>query len=166
MQTAIYVAGGVAVALAVVGGASTPLTPWYRALRKPSWQPPEWLFGPAWTVILGCGATAAVLAWNAASGSEARTDVIIAFVVNAVFFILWSPLFFVAKRPDWALVEVIFLWASIVAMVVVVAPLSTLGALLLAPYLAWVSFATVLNRAIVVRNAPFGSTRVADGRPS
>ncbi|WP_419815843.1 TspO/MBR family protein [Glacieibacterium sp.] len=165
MQTAIYVAGGVAIALGAIGGASTPLTPWYRGLKKPSWQPPEWLFGPAWTAILACGATAAVLAWNAGD-SASRTAEIIAFAVNAVYFLAWSPLFFMLRRPDWALVEVIFLWASVVALIVVVAPLSTLGCWLLVPYLAWVSFATVLNRAIVLRNAPFAgrSEAVADPR--
>ena len=157
MQTAIWVAAGCALALGVAGGATTPLTPWYRNLAKPSWQPPDWLFGPAWSLILVGAATAAVFGWNAA-GPDGRTDLIIAFAVNAVFFLLWSPLFFVAKRPDWAMIEWVFLWASVAAVAYVVWRESPFGALFVLPYLAWVSFAGVLNRAIVIRNRPFGRT--------
>ena len=155
MQTAIYVAGGCALALGIAGGSSTPLTPWYRNLAKPSWQPPDWLFGPAWSLILAGAATAAVIAWNAADPAG-RIDLIIAYAVNAVFFLLWSPLFFVAKRPDWAMVEWVFLWVSVAVLAAIVFAQSTLAAWFIAPYLAWVSFAGVLNRAIVIRNAPFG----------
>ena len=155
MQTAIWVAGGCALALGGLGGATTPLTPWYRDLRKPPWQPPNWLFGPAWSLILAGAATAAVYAWNAADAAG-RTDLIVVYAVNALFFILWSPLFFVAKRPDWAMGEWFFLWGSVAAVVWVVYHQSPFGALFVIPYLAWVSFAGVLNRAIVVRNQPFG----------
>ena len=71
--------------------------------------------------------------------------------------VLWSLLFFRLRRPDWALGEVVALWSSIVAMIWALAPLSKLGAGLILPYLAWVSFASVLNRAIVRLNAPFGA---------
>ena len=67
MQTPTIVAAGVAIALGVVGGLMTPIGSWYRDLRKPSWQPPNWAFGPAWTVILGLAAWSAVIAWNAAA---------------------------------------------------------------------------------------------------
>ncbi len=156
MQTAIYVAGGIALALGGLGGATTPLTPWYRDLKKPSWQPPNWLFGPAWSLILASAATASVYAWNAADAAG-RTDVLVAYAVNALCFILWSPLFFVARRPDWALIEWTFLWASVAAVAWVVYQQSPTGALFVLPYLAWVSFAGVLNRAIVIRNQPFGA---------
>lgn len=157
MQTAIIVAGGVALTLGALGGAATPLTPWYRQLRKPSWQPPDWLFGPAWSINLAGAAAAAVLAWNAADVSAEHRDVIIVFAVNAVCFLAWSPLFFVLKRPDWALGEWVFLWASVAAAAYVCASLSTLAGLLMLPYLLWVSIAGLLNRAIVRLNAPFGT---------
>lgn len=152
----IAVAGGAALFLGVAGGLSTPLGPWYAHLRKPRWQPPNWLFGPAWTVILALAAWSAVTAWRAAPDATARADVLILFGVNAVFFLAWSPLFFVAKRPDWALVEVVFLWASLVALVVGLWPISLFASLLVLPYLLWVSFAAFLNRTIVRQNAPFG----------
>lgn len=146
-----------AVTLGVVGGLFTPIGPWYRKLRKPSWQPPDWLFGPAWTVILGLAGWAAVLGWEAAADDAQRQAVVTVFAVNGLFHLLWSPLFFKARRPDWALVEVVFLWASLVAMIAVLAPLSATAAWMIAPYLAWVSFAAFLNLTIVRLNAPFGA---------
>ena len=151
----VIVAVGVAVFLGVAGGLMTPIGGWYRNLRKPPWQPPDWLFGPAWTVILGLAAWSAVIAWRGAPDAAARRDVVILFTVNAVFHLLWSPLFFRARRPDWALVEVVFLWASLVALVAGLWPISHAASLLIAPYLLWVSFAAWLNRAIVQLNGPF-----------
>ena len=162
MQTVIYVAAGTALTLGALGGASTPLTPWYRNLKKPGWKPPDWAFGPAWSLNLAGAATASVLAWNAAATGAEHASIIIAFAVNGLFFLLWSPLFFIAKRPDWALIEWVFLWASVAVAAAVVASLSPLGGLLMLPYLAWVSVAGLLNRAIVRMNRPFGTaTEVA-----
>lgn len=151
----LYISGGCAIALLVVGGLATPIGQWYRDLRKPSWQPPNWLFGPAWTILLGLAAWSAAIAWNAAPDAAARTSVVILFAVNALFHFLWSPLFFALRRPDWALIEVVFLWASLVALLVGLAPISTFAALLIVPYFLWVSFAAVLNHAIVRLNRPF-----------
>ena len=159
MWTPIIVAAGVAVFLGGVGGLMTPIGPWYRQLRKPAWQPPDWAFGPAWTIILGLAAWSAVIAWNAAPDAAARTDVVILFATNAVCHFLWSPLFFRLRRPDWALVEVVFLWASLVALVVGLWPIAPRAALLIVPYLLWVSFAAVLNLAIVRLNRPFGGQK-------
>ena len=149
------IAAGVAIALGAAGGLLTPIGPWYRNLRKPSLQPPDWLFGPAWTVILGLAAWSAVIAWNAADGPAEHTKVIILFATNAVFHLLWSPLFFKLRRPDWALVEVVFLWGSLVALVIELWPISQKASLLILPYLLWVSFASWLNWTIVRLNRPF-----------
>lgn len=151
----LYVSGGCAVALLVVGGLTTPIGPWYRDLRKPSWQPPNWLFGPAWTVILGLAAWSASIAWTAAPDASGLTTVVILFGVNALCHFLWSPLFFRLRRPDWALIEVVFLWASLAALLVGLWPISHLAALLILPYFAWVSFAAFLNWTIVRFNGPF-----------
>ncbi len=144
-----------AVLLGGLGGALTTIGPWYRGLAKPAWQPPDWLFGPAWTVILGLAAWAGVLCWHAAPDAGTRADVLIIYAVNFVFHFAWSPIFFTLRRPDVALVEVVFLWASIVAMVFVAAPLSGTAVLALLPYLLWVSFAAFLNLTIVRLNRPF-----------
>ncbi|MBY0520305.1 MAG: tryptophan-rich sensory protein [Sphingomonas sp.] len=154
----IIIAVSVALFLGAVGGAMTPIDDWYRNLRKPSWQPPNWAFGPAWTIILGLAAWSAIVAWNAAVTDTERALVIILFVSNAICHFKWSPLFFRLRRPDWALVEVVFLWASLVALVVLLWPISHLASLLIWPYLAWVSFAAFLNYTIVRLNAPFGQT--------
>ena len=155
MWTPIIVAVGVAVFLGGFGGLMTPIGPWYRSLKKPSWQPPDWLFGPAWTVILGLAAWSAVIAWRAAPDAAARVSVVILFGVNALCHALWSPLFFKLRRPDLALIEVVFLWASLVALVAGLWPISHAASLMIAPYLLWVSFAAFLNRAIVRLNRPF-----------
>jgi tryptophan-rich sensory protein len=100
---------------------------------------------------------AAYLAWRAAQTGGERRLVIVLFVANGALNLLWSPLFFRYRRPDWALAEVPFLWLSILAPIIALAPISRTASLLLVPYLLWVSFATVLNIAIVRLNRPFGA---------
>ncbi|MCX7283150.1 MAG: tryptophan-rich sensory protein [Novosphingobium sp.] len=145
-----------AVILGGAGGLLTDIGPWYRNLKKPSWQPPDWLFGPAWTIILGLAAWAAVLAWDGAVDEAGRMRVIVLFAVNFVFHFLWSPLFFARQKPDWALIEVPFLWASVLALTIGLREFSVLASWLVVPYLVWVSFAAILNIAIVRLNGPFG----------
>jgi tryptophan-rich sensory protein len=142
----------VAIVVAGSGGALTDIGQWYSDLQKPSWQPPEWLFGPAWTLIFVCAVFAAVKGWRAAESSRVRTLLVALFLANAVLNVLWSLLFFHLRRPDWALLEVPLLWASILALVRLLWPRSRVAAMLLVPYLAWVSFAAFLNYTIVQLN--------------
>jgi benzodiazapine receptor len=86
----------------------------YRNLCKPAWNPPNWVVGPAWTVILGLAAWSGVLAWKSASLPTEHVRILVG--VHVVLHMLWSPLFFNFRRPDWALIEVPFLWLSIVAL--------------------------------------------------
>jgi len=139
----------------VVGGGGAALTalgPWYYQLRKPSWQPPDWLFGPAWTLILTLAAIAAGIAWNRAGGKITGARIIWLFVINGALNMVWSLLFFRLRHPDWSLIEVVALWLSIAALIVGLAPASALASWLVVPYLAWVSFAAVLNWKIVQLN--------------
>lgn len=152
MSTPVIAAIAWALLLGAVGGAMTPIGDWYRNLRKPSWQPPNWAFGPAWTLILGLAAWAAVRAWYAADTPAEQRDVVILFAVNGLCHLAWSPLFFRLRRPDLALIEVVFLWASIAALVIGLWPIERGAALLITPYLAWVSFAAFLNWTIVRLN--------------
>jgi tryptophan-rich sensory protein len=147
-----------ALTLAGAGGALTSIGPWYKNLKKPSWQPPDWLFGPAWTVILGSAAWAGILAWEGAASTGKQMNVAGLYVLNFILHFLWSPLFFALKRPDWALKESVLLWGSVVALCVGVLPYSALASALLLPYLVWVTFATFLNYAIVRLNGPFQSS--------
>jgi translocator protein len=154
---ALAISAGVLL-VAGLGGALTDLGPWYRNLRQPPWKPPDAWFGPIWTLIYVCTAWAAWRAWHAAGASGARTrrsTLLAAFVANAGLNIAWSALFFGAKRPDWALAEVMVLWLSIVVLIVLAARLDTLAAWLLVPYAAWVAIAAALNGAVVRANAPF-----------
>jgi translocator protein len=151
----ILTAAIAASALGVLGALVTDLGPWYYDLRKPGWQPPDWLFGPVWTMIFGLAALAGVLAWRNAWGRVGRVRIIVLFAVNAVLNVTWSVLFFRLHRPDWALIEVGFLWLSIVVLIVALWSMTRTASCLLVPYLAWVSFATLLNFAIVHLNRPF-----------
>ncbi len=152
----VAVAVAAALVLTVGGGLLTPIDGWYRTLRKPAWNPPNWAFGPAWTLILGAWAWSAVLAWRGAGDAAGQRAVLILYGVNAVCHFLWSPLFFKLRRPDWALVEVVFLWASLFALLVFVPRFSVAASWLIVPYFAWVSFAACLNATIVRLNRPFG----------
>lgn len=156
VSVTVLVAVLITAAVLGVGGATTTVDAWYRGLRKPSWNPPDWLFGPAWTLILGLAAWAGVLAWSHAPDAAGRWRVGVLYGINILFHMLWSPLFFNRRRPDWALLEVPFLWASVLALIIGLAPLAPLAPWLLAPYLLWVTFAAFLNLVIVRMNAPFG----------
>ena len=152
----VYVVAFIAAfATAALGGAVTDLGDWYRNLDQPPWKPPDLAFGPAWTTIFTLIALAGARAWTQASSSRLRRQILIAFGANAILNVTWSFLFFFRQRPDWALIEVGFLWLSIVLMLIVAGKASRLAGALLVPYLAWVSFAAVLNYAVVARNGPF-----------
>lgn len=155
MTTAIALAAAWGIAVAGCGAWLTDISSWYHAIRKPSWQPPDWLFGPAWTVILGLASYSAYLAWRDAETPAGRTQIAGLFIINGLLNILWSPLFFRLRRPDLALLEVPLLWLSILALIVALASVSATASLLLVPYLAWVSFAAFLNLTIVRLNPPF-----------
>lgn len=144
-----------ALATGGLGAWVTDLSSWYYQLRFPPWKPPDWLFGPAWTLIFSLAAISGVLAWRGAATVRDRYWVLGLFALNINLNVLWSGLFFRAQRPDLALMEVAFLWLSIVALIVVLWRMSRMASLLLLPYLAWVTFAAALNLAVVRLNAPF-----------
>jgi len=151
----IAVAAPAAMAVAGLGASATDIGPWYQVLRKPSWQPPDWLFGPAWTLIYGLIALSGVLAWNAARDRRHRLNIVGVFALNALLNVGWSELFFNFHRPDWALTEVAVFWLSIVLLIMAASSASHAAGWVLTPYLAWVTFAGVLNFAVVRLNAPF-----------
>ena len=152
----IVVASVTVILVLAVGGWTTKVGTWYASLRKPQWNPPSWVFGPAWTVILALAAWSGVSAWtNAMDDDPGRVLILALFGVNVVLHMLWSPLFFALKRPDWALIEVPFLWLSIATLILGVGRYSSLSVWLLLPYLFWVTFAVILNLKIVQLNWPF-----------
>jgi len=148
----ILAAALAAMAVAALGAQITDLGPWYHALREPAWKPPDVLFGPAWTLIFALAATAGVLGWKALHSRASRLAMCGFFFFNAPFNELWSALFFRVHRPDWALLEVGLLWLSILLLMIVLYRASKTASWLLLPYLIWVSFAAVLNLAVVRLN--------------
>ena len=150
------IASGVAIVVAIAGALLTETGAWYDALKKPSWKPPDWAFGPVWTTIFVLTVIATALAWAAAEGTGARPLIFWALTINAVLNIAWSGIFFKMRRPDWALREVVLLWFSILGLVLVLGSVSFWAGVLLVPYLLWVSTASYLNLRIVQMNGPFG----------
>jgi translocator protein len=151
----LIIAGAGATIVAVAGGLLTEVGSWYRGLKSPSWKPPDWAFGPVWTVILSLCAYAVSVAWRDAPSETMRSGIIAMFAINAVLHVAWSLLFFKLKRPDWSLIEVAALWLSVLAPVIAFSTYSSLAALLLAPYLVWVAVAAYLNYEMVRLNRPF-----------
>lgn len=151
-QFAIFVAF-IAVPL-LIGGAGGFVTAkaipgWYSELRKPSWNPPNWIFGPVWTLLYLMMGTASWLVWREVGSRENW----VAFYGAQLFLnAIWSWVFFGWRRLNFALVNIILLWLAIVACTVVFWRISVLAGAMLIPYLLWVSFASALNYRIWALN--------------
>jgi translocator protein len=136
-------------AAAGIGGAvTTPkIATWYMALAKPSWNPPNWIFGPVWSTLYFCMAVAAWLVWREGGFHQARIPLAL-FAVQLILNVLWSYIFFGLEKPGLAFAEVMVLWLGIAATMVMFWLRSTVAGILFIPYLAWVSFASLLNFTI------------------
>lgn len=143
-------AGFVALTLVVgaIGARATlPEIPgWYAQLAKPSFTPPNWVFGPVWTTLYIAMAVAAWLVWR--TPGKARTPALALWGVQLALNLVWSLLFFGEHRIGLALVDIVVLLLAIVTTILAFTRLSSVAALLLVPYLAWVGYATALNFAI------------------
>ncbi len=117
---------------------------WYASLKKPSWNPPGWIFGPVWTALYTMMAVAAWLVWRR-GGFAAQRKPLMFFLVQLALNAAWTPLFFGLHWTGVAAVEIILLWVAILVTIRAFHPISRPASRLLWPYLAWVSFATVLN---------------------
>jgi tryptophan-rich sensory protein len=140
--------------VAGLGALTTDLGPWYYHLTLPRWKPPDWLFGPVWTLIFTLTAISGYLSWSRGRHDAVSARILALLIINGILNIAWSALFFRLHRPDWALLEVGLLWLSIVALMVMTWRRSQLASWLLLPYLVWVTFATVLNFSVVQLNFP------------
>lgn len=125
---------------------------WYASLKKPSWNPPGWVFGPVWTALYTMMAVAAWLVWKRGGFTEQRRALTL-FLVQLALNAVWTPLFFGLHRPDVAFAEILLLWLAIAWTVMSFWPVHRAAAGLLCPYLAWVSFAAVLNGTLWRLNA-------------
>lgn len=125
---------------------------WYAALRKPSWNPPNWVFAPVWTALYLTMAVAAWMVWRRAGVGAARTALIL-FVVQLILNVAWSALFFALRSPALGVAGIVALWAALVATIVSFGRISAGAAWLMIPYLVWVTFAGALNVAVWRLNA-------------
>ena len=130
--------------LAAITGAMFRPGDWYEQLAKPSWRPPNRLFAPVWTVLYITIAVSGWLVWREAGFAGATVPLTI-YAVQLVLNAAWSPLVFGLRRPDFGFLDIVLLWLTIIATVVLFNPISVGAAWLLLPYLAWVTFAAALN---------------------
>ena len=114
---------------------------WYAGLNKPSWNPPPWIFGPAWTLLYTLMAVAAWLVWKRAGFTRPLALYFVQLALNAA----WTPIFFGAHELGWALIEIVTMWIAIALTLISFFRVNRAAGWLLAPYLAWVTFATALN---------------------
>ena len=124
---------------------------WYAALNKPSFNPPNWIFGPVWTILYVLQGIVLHRIWIRDNTHERRTLLGLFFFQLFLNFV-WSFLFFGLKSPEFALVDIIILLVIICVLAVKLWKNDKISALLLVPYILWVSFASVLNATIAMRN--------------
>jgi tryptophan-rich sensory protein len=120
---------------------------WYAGINKPAWNPPAWVFGPAWTFLYVTMAVAAWLVWRE-GGWRNQGKALGLFVLQWALNALWTPLFFGLHRPGLALIDILALWLAILATLIAFWRVRRAAGILLLPYLAWVTFATALNFTI------------------
>jgi tryptophan-rich sensory protein len=146
MKSLLGLLGWLAVSLsaALIGSRYMP-GEWYASLVKPSWNPPNWIFAPVWSVLYVLMGVSAWLVWRRVGFTGAGGAVLGLFLVQLVLNALWSHLFFGQHRPDLAFFEIAVLWVAILAVVVSFWRMDRVAGALMLPYLAWVGFAAVLN---------------------
>ena len=124
---------------------------WYLTLNKPSWNPPSWLFGPVWTTLYVLMGIACFLIWK--SEHPRKKQVLTLYFLQLFLNSLWSPAFFGAQNPMLGMLVIVPMWASILTCIIFFRKINTWAAVLMIPYLIWVSFATVLNATIWYLNS-------------
>jgi tryptophan-rich sensory protein len=156
MRDAIKLLLAVVVPLAIGGlsgfATSRGVETWYPTLAKPSFNPPAWVFGPTWTMLYILMGVALFLVWRQGLGTPGVRLALTLFAVQLTLNGLWSILFFGLQSPAWAFAEILVLWLAIIATLWAFRRVTQAAGWLLVPYLAWVSFAAVLNGSIWILN--------------
>lgn len=150
----LFISIGVCFLAAAVGSVFTTgaINTWYVTLNKPFFNPPNWIFGPVWTLLYLLMGISLYIFWNTKTSVKEKRLGLILFIVQLALNALWSILFFGLKSPTAAFVGIILLWLAIFLTIKNFLQLSKVAGRLLIPYLAWVSFATILNLSIVLLN--------------
>lgn len=125
---------------------------WYAALQKPVFNPPNWIFGPVWTLLYALMGIAAYRVWHTGYHRRAVKRAVILFLVHLAVNVLWSVLFFGAKNIPVAFADIALLWVMILSLIFRFSAVDAVSGYLLVPYLAWVSFAMVLNYYLWILN--------------
>jgi translocator protein len=150
----LVVSLGLVTVVAAVGGVvgARSVGDWYDGLDRAPWNPPSWVFGPAWTVLYVLMAVAAWLVAREGLGDSAVQAALVLYAVQLALNLGWTLVFFGLRRPGFALVVIVALLVAVAATAVAFHGISPTAAWLLAPYLVWVAFAATLNAWVAVAN--------------
>ena len=152
---ALVVAVAICETAGLIGAAFTSdaVASWYPTLAKPSFNPPNWLFGPVWTTLYAMMGVAAFLVWREGFSASAVKVALAIFAVQLVLNVLWSIIFFGVHALLPAFIEIVVLWVMILVTIIAFWRVSPAAGALLMPYLAWVGFAALLNFSLWKLNA-------------
>ncbi len=125
---------------------------WYQTLARPSFNPPNWIFGPVWTILYIVIGISFYLVWMSDAKDDIKKKAYLIFAVQLALNFIWSILFFGNQMIFGAFVEIIFLWIAILLNILIFYKISRLAGGLLVPYFLWVSFAALLNYSLWVLN--------------
>ena len=142
----------ICVGLGAASGFSTAdsISGWYQTIQKPSWNPPNWLFAPVWTLLYTLMGISLALIWH--SRHVLKKTALFLFVVQFVLNLLWSYIFFGRHEMQLALLEIMLMWIMIFLTIIYFYRINKSAAWLMIPYLLWVSFATFLNYSLYALN--------------
>jgi translocator protein len=135
----------------IIGSLFTEIGSWYQDLIKPSFNPPNWIFGPVWTILYLLMGISLYLVWNSKKSKERKIGLYF-FFIQLILNSLWSILFFGLNNPLLAFIEIIILWFAILLTLIYFYRVRKAAGYLLIPYLLWVSFASILNYFILILN--------------
>ena len=158
---------GISIATPLIAGVigsiftSESVMTWYQTIEKPSFSPPDWLFGPVWTTLYVMMGISLFLVWRATTNTTTFTkdrrsrkiSAFIAFGFQLILNVLWSFIFFGLRSPQLAFAEIVILLISIIVTIVIFTKISKLAAVLMIPYAGWVTFASLLNLQIWLLNS-------------
>ena len=150
----LFIGVGMCLLIGLIGSLFTApnISPWYESLAKPSFAPPNWVFGPVWTALYILMGISFAVIWRRYKILRGAGLAMVIFVIHLFFNTLWSAAFFGLHSPLLGLVDIIILLILIIITIIFFARISYFAAFLLIPYVLWVSFATILNISIYVLN--------------